>query len=232
MAGNIGAPGAESFRDMIMEFRNRDIFGAMKPLITLRQEVIGDDEFQMRGGTDNPVRAHILEHLLVCDKLRRFITHNPEDQDVGDELARAIDPNADLSINRPQVPFAGEAAQNASKGLAPVPWPFDGSDPDIPMMSSLQMDGIGLLLVGSIDMALVSWTRLESRNRTRKITLRDSYRMYSEYIQMYEYALSFLGDENRVDIAQVLPSKEPRGVTASPNISGETSGAASRAGSR
>lgn len=220
----VGDPGKETFRDMILEFRNRDILGAMKPLITLRQEVIADDEFQHRGGVDDPARNHFARHLLMCDKLRRYITHNPEDSDVGEELRKAIDPDGTLErdIQELGMPFAGEAVQNASRGLVMVLWAFDGTDPDIPVPSQLNMDGTGLLLAGSIDLALVQWTRLESRHRTRKITLEDSYRMYSEYVQMYEYLQVFLGDSNRVDVAQVLPSAEPRGVTASPNIRGET----------
>ena len=159
----IGSPGIETFRDMIVEFRNRDIVGAMIPLLTLRQEVIADDEFQHRGGIDDPARNHFNVHLLMCDKLRRFITHNPESVDVGVELRTAIDPNGTLETDLANVehPFVGEAIQNASRGLVPLPWAFDGSDPDIPSMSQINMAGVGKVLLGSIDLSLVLWSRLE-----------------------------------------------------------------------
>lgn len=218
-----GDPGKETFCDMIMKFRNRDILGAMNPLITMRQELIGDDEFQHRGGVDDPALTHFSNHLLKCDKLRRYVTHNPENLPVGIELAKAIDPDVTL-VDGTDNPFPGEALQNASRGLVPVPWMFDGTDTDIPMLSQVKMSGVGVLMMGSVDMCLTMWTRLESRHRTRKITREDSYRIYAEYGQLYTFMQEFFGDENRVDIAQVLPSAEPRGPLASPNMRGETGG--------
>ena len=48
-------------------------------------------------------------------------------------------------------------------------------------------------------------------------------RIYGAYQEILGYINMYLGDKNRVDVAQVLPSEEPLGPQDSPNIKGETS---------
>lgn len=215
-------PGKEQFRRAITEFRNRYIIAGMNPLMTLRTEVIGNDEFRDRGGADDPTRHHLTELLIMCDRWRRRVTHNPDDLDLGDKIAKAI--NAEAKIDTGEKPFGGDDIQNQSGGLIDLPWMLDGSDPDIPLNSQVSFkNGNGLILLGAIDDAILSWTRLESRNRTSFITRQDSMRIYGKYQAILGFITAFMGDENRVDVAQVLPSDEPLGPTDSPNIKGETS---------
>ena len=50
-------------------------------------------------------------------------------------------------------------------------------------------------------------------------------RIYGNYQTLLGYIESFMGDANRVDVAQVLASDEPLGPTDSPNRKGESANA-------
>lgn len=214
--------GKEQFVNAITELRNLHVIAGIKPLIDMRTELIANDEFMSRSGTDNPTRDHFLGLLQQCDKLRRHVTHNPDALDLGDKIAKAIDPNATIEIG--ENPFGGDDIQTQSGGIVPLPYLLDGTDPDIPLNSQLKPAFIksdGMLLLGAIDRCIVNWTRLNSRDRTRFITREDSMRIYGNYQEILGFIRMYLGDDNRVDIAQVLPSQEPQGPTASPNLLGE-----------
>ena len=209
-------PGQEQFRRAITEFRNRYIIAALMPLMVMREEVIANDEFMDRGGADDPTRDHFLSLLLNADRWRRRVTHNPDKEDLGDKIEKAIAVNG--KIDSGANPFGGDDIQNASGGLVDLPWALDGSDPDIPLNSAVKFkNGGGLILLGAIDTSIVDWTRLNSRDRTQFITRFDSMRIYGGYQAIQGYIESFMGDCNRVDVAQVLPSDEPLGPGDSPN---------------
>lgn len=219
----IGDPGKEQFRRAITTLRNLHIAAALSPLLTLRSELIANDELSDRGGFDDPTRDHLIAHLVNCDRWRRRITHNPDKADLGDKIEQAIDAKA--TINDAENPFGGDDIQNQSGGLIDLPYALDGSDPDIPLQSQLKLKSThAIVLLGAIDKAIVAWTRLNSRDRTRFITRFDSMRIYGHYQEILGYLRSFGGDENRVDVAQVLPSEEPLGPDDSPNRKAETTG--------
>lgn len=219
----IGAPGLEQFRRAIVTLRNLHIAAALSPLLTMRAELLANDELSDRGGFDNPTRDHLLQHLLHCDRWRRRVTHNPDNAPLGDKIETALDPQAQLEIG--EKPFGGDDIQNQSGGLIDLPFALDGSDSDIPLQSQLKLKSThALVLLGALDKAVVAWTRLNSRDRTRFITRYDSMRIYGHYQELLGYLRAFGGDENRVDVAQVLPSEEPLGADDSPNRKSETSG--------
>ncbi|MEZ6147356.1 MAG: hypothetical protein R3B91_18415 [Planctomycetaceae bacterium] len=194
----------------------------------MRSELLANDELSDRGGFDDPTRDHLLAHLVNCDRWRRRVTHNPDHEDLGDKIEKAIDTNATIGIG--ENPFGGDDIQNQSGGLIDLPYALDGSDPDIPLQSQLKLKSThALVLMGAIDKTIVAWTRLNSRDRTRFITRYDSMRVYGHYQEILGYLRSFGGDENRVDVAQVLPSEEPLGPDDSPNRKTETSGRATTA---
>ncbi len=219
----IGDPGKEQFRRAITTLRNLHIAAALSPVFTMRSELLANDELSDRGGFDDPTRDHLLTHLVNCDRWRRRVTHNPDQEDLGDKIERAIDPDA--TIDTGENPFGGDDVQNQSGGLIDLPYALDGSDPDIPLQSTLKLKSThAVVLMGAIDKVIVAWTRLNSRDRTRFITRYDSMRIYGHYQEILGYLRSFGGDENRVDVAQVLPSEEPLGPGDSPNRKAETSG--------
>lgn len=215
--------GKEQFRRAITQFRNLHIMAALRPLLVMRTELMSNDEFSDRGGTDDPTQAHLRGLLVSCDKIRRHVTHNPDKLDLGDKIAKAIDPDATIDIG--ENPFGGDDIQNSSGGLIDLMWNLDGTDPDIPLLSQLTTKfktSTGGILLGAIDKAIVAWTRLNSRDRTRFITRQDSMRIYGLYQEILGYINMYLGDDNRVDVAQVLPSDEPLGPKDSANILGES----------
>jgi hypothetical protein len=219
----IGDPGSEQFRRAITTLRNLHIAAALSPVFTMRAELLANDELSDRGGFDNPTRDHLLQHLVHCDRWRRRVTHNPDQADLGDKIERAIDPAAVICIG--EKPFGGDDIQNQSGGLIDLPYALDGSDPDIPLQSQLKLKSThAIVLLGAIDKTIVAWTRLNSRDRTRFITHYDSMRIYGHYQEIMGYLIAFGGDENRVDVAQVLPSDEPLGPIDSPNRKAESTG--------
>ncbi|MEZ6066022.1 MAG: hypothetical protein R3B90_10010 [Planctomycetaceae bacterium] len=218
----IGDPGKEQFRRAIVTLRNLHIAAALSPLMTMRAELLANDELSDRGGFDDPTRDHLVQHLVHADRWRRRVTHNPDKLDLGTKIEEAIDSTATMSIGTS--PFGGDDIQNQSGGLIDLPFAVDGTDVDIPLTSQLKLKSThAIVLLGAIDKAIVAWTRLNSRDRTRFITRFDSMRIYGHYQEVLGYLVSFGGDGNRVDVAQVLPSEEPLGPDDSANRKGETS---------
>jgi hypothetical protein len=234
----VGDPGLEQFRNAIMEFRNGYIIAAMAPLIDFRGETILNDEFMSRGGLDSTTQQHLMKHLQNCDKWRRCITYNPNNDPLEERVKAAIDPAnligggvltgqpSDKPLQSDLKPFGGDEVQSAPGNLKQVPWALDGTNKDIPLNSALSFrSSNGLLLLGAIDEAIVAWTRLESRFNTRGITVFDSMQMYGMYVTILDYLRIFAGDKNRVPFAAgVLPSEEPRGEGNSPNMAAEVAG--------
>lgn len=219
----VGDPGQEQFRRAVVEFRNLHIPVGVLPLINMRTEVIGNDDFTDRGGTDDPTRDHFIQLLVHADRVRRRVTHNPDDQPLGDAIEKSLDKNQQIDIG--ENPFGGDDIQGQSGGLINLPWALDGSNPNIPLNSMLNFkNGNGLILLGAIDRSIVNWTRLTSKDRTKFVTRFDSMRIYGDYQAILGFITAFMGDENRVDLAQLLPSEEPLGPNDSPNRIGETAG--------
>ena len=216
----IGDPGQGPFRDAIVTIRNHDIATGLQPLMELRYEVVHAEDLQSRGGLDTPSRDHFVALLKRCDMIRRRVTHNPEDKDLKTLLAESADAKQELTDA--ENPFGGDNIQMGAPHLYQLPWDLSGQDPNIPLNSALGFGGYGQLLLLAIDSTIVAWTRLESRNRSRSITVHDSLRIHELYQRLYAGLMTFAGDENQVDIAQVLATDEPRGPENAPNRKTET----------
>jgi hypothetical protein len=216
-------------------------------VIDFRQEITGNDEFKQRGGLDTTTQQHFLKHLQQCDKFRRVITYAPNRDGLAERIKKAIDTSrvidiayaknqtqeqllvgqvSDMPLDPDIKPFGADEVQGAPGLMRQVPWALDGTDPNIPVNSMLNFrSNNGFLLLQAVDLAIVGWTRLESRFNTRFITLGDSMRMYGHYVQILEYLLIFTGDQNRLDFASgVRPTEEPRGPVNSPNMVNEDAG--------
>ena len=215
-----GDPGQEQFRNAIVTLRNHHIAAGLQPLMLLRSEIVHSEDLADRGGLDTPSRDHFLQLLAAADRWRRRVTHNPDGMDLGDKIAKAID--AEESIEDAANPFGGDDIQMGATSLYDLPWDFSGTDPNIPVNSQIEMSGNGLILLGAVDQSIVAWTRLNSRDRSRNITAQDSLRIYGMYQQIYAYLMTFAGDDNRVDVAQVEATDEPRGPANAPNRKTET----------
>ncbi len=218
-----GDPGQQQFRRAIVEFRNLHIIAALGPLFDFRSEIVANDEFGVRGGLDETTNNHYISQLLACDRMRRRVTYNPEQTDLGDLIEQATNSNQTLlgSIR----PFGGDDVQEAPGGMVDMQWAIDGTDPNIPLSDQLNFRSQNaLVLLGAVDRAIVNWTRLESRFRSSFVYVNDSMRMYGSYVQVLEYLQSFGGDANRVDMAAgVRPTEEPLGPSDSPNARLESS---------
>jgi len=217
----IGDPGKEQFRDAIVEFRNTYIAAGLAPLFLLREELVSNDDLSDRGGMDDATRDHFLQFLGNADRWRRRLTHNPDDKPLGEMIKEAVDTK--LAITDAENPFAGDDIQMASSGLFQLPWDLSGEDENLPLNSKLKLPSPNaVILLGAVDRAIVAWTRLNSRDRSHFITATDSLRIYSLYRQILAYLQTFGGDANRVDVAQVRATDEPRGASNSPNRQTET----------
>lgn len=207
------------FTGMITSFRNQTIMLGLRPVVNLLTEIVGNDEFKNRSGTDDSTRVHMTQLIADCDKSRRLITYNPENVDLKTVVPELIKPGVAQkeSLN----PINLDGIQLSSAPEIELMWRFDGTDPNIPLWDTLEFrNGIGGILYGAASTIAVNYTRLESRNRSYMITPNDSLRMYS-YMQTFrDLCDSLLGKDNQVDIAQPLATDEPSNVNA-PNRSGE-----------
>ena len=193
-----------NFTGMITTFKNQSILLGMRPCVDLLHEIVGNDEFNNRVGTDNSTQAHMTQLIAACDKTRRIITYNPEGVDI--ESVIDVDVSQEASLR----PINLDNIQMSSTPLLEVPWRFDGTDPNLPLWETLQFrNGIGGMLYGAASSIVVQYTRLESRNRSYMITVNDSLRMYSMMQTFRDLCDRFLGHDNQVDIAQPLATDEP-----------------------
>ena len=206
-----------NFTGMITRFKNQSILLGMRPCVDLLHEIVGNDEFNNRVGTDDSTQAHMSQLVGMCDRTRRVITYNPEDVDIMSVL------DADIELSESLRPINLDNIQMSSTPLIEIPWMFDGTDANIPIWSSLQFrNGIGGMLYSAASQILVQYTRLESRNRSYMITVNDSLRMYSLMQTFRDLCDRFLGHDNQMDIAQPLATDEPTNNPA-PNRVGNTS---------
>lgn len=218
---NVGQPGKEQFRDAITTYRNRAVTIGIRPLVVMAEEIVNNDEFADRGGADTVTQRHFQQLLHSADLKRRLVTYNPDHEDLGALLVVSNDPN--LKLSDQEKPFDGESIQAASLGLTVLPIAIDGSDPNLPLLSQLNMrNGVGLDIYGAVCEAIVCWTRLESRNRSWQLTRTDSLRVYQVYRVINGMICRLLGDENRVDVASPRATDEPRGPAAAANRITET----------
>lgn len=224
----IGAAGKEQFRNAIVEYKNRSVTLGLRPLVVFAEEVVNNDEFGNRSGTDTTTQQHFLQLLGKADRMRRLVTYNPNEGDLGQALVEAADPDGQL--DETDKPFEGETIQSASMGLTVLPFAIDGSDPNLPLLSQLNMrNGIGMDLYGAVCEAMVTWTRLESRHRSWLITQTDSMRVYQVYRVINSMMRRLLGDNNQTDVASPRATDEPRGEAAAANRLTEDSSGVSTA---
>ena len=216
----LGDPGIQSFDRAFTRIQNSHIVAGLTPLFTLRDQLITNPGFRDRGGMDTKDRDHLVTHLIVADRMRRRITYNPGDISIKDLKAMVTDTEEVIGSDKDT--FMGEELPQLGGGEFMLPWELDGSNPNIPMISEFQhITGPGKVLLLALDRTIETYTRLESRNRIRFLTVSDSVRMYSLFEQIYQYLMAFGGDENRVDIVNPLPTDEPKGIGDSPNRSSQ-----------
>lgn len=193
-----------NFTGMITTFSNQTIIVGMQPCVDLLHEIVGNDEFNNRAGTDDSTKAHMTQLIKACDRTRRVITYNPENVDI----KSIMDPNEEQGESL--IPINTDTIQMGSNQPVELPWMFDGSDPNLPLWEHLRFrNGIGGLLYGAASSLTVAYTRLESRNRNFMLTKNDSIRMWSLMQSFRDLCDRFLGVSNQVDVAQPLATDEP-----------------------
>ena len=106
-----GDPGAEQFANLIVSCRNRHIAAGISPVMDMREELTTNEDIKVRNGIDTPTQVHFMQHLVRCDEVRRFITHNPDAKNLGDKIAKAID--ADAEIEQAENPMGGGSTRCA-----------------------------------------------------------------------------------------------------------------------
>lgn len=196
------------FTGMITQFRNYTIHLGLQPVVTLIHETAGNDEFRSRVGTDDSTKQHFIQLIAACDKSRRLITWNPDNKDLRSVAPGIIDPNK--SQTESLRPINLDGIQMSSTPEIELPWRFDGTDPNIPLASTLRFrNGIGGMIYMAACAIAVAYTRLESRNRSHMITVNDSLRMYSMMQTFRDLCDRLLGEDNQIDVAQPLATDEP-----------------------
>lgn len=204
------------FTGLIPIMKNRHIPIAISACIDIVTELVGNDEFKSRSGTDDSTRDHFVQLIVAADKQRRLITYNAE----GHDIKAIID--VDSQLEDSLKPLSSDGIQLTSLPDFEIPWRFDGTDPNIPLWGELHFrNGIGGVFYANICQCIVAWTRLESRNRAAMITVNDSIRMYTYLQSFHDLCVRLMGSDNQKDLAQPLATDEPTNVVP-PNRKNET----------
>ncbi len=211
--------GKDTFEDAITRFRNRSVHTYVGHCLLFRGQILQDGEFGVQSGWDTATNEFIIEHLLRLDLLRRKITHNPQSVDIKtlEERARSLDITL-LDEQDNLAPLGEEITRPAGREFD-LPYKLDGSDPNIPLLAEVNLRNVDArMFLTALDQHIVEATRLDSRYATYRITPRESLMLYSSLCEMFDIAVTFGGDANRLAIPHgVRPSEEPRGPDASPN---------------
>ena len=211
--------GKDTFEDAITRFRNRSIHTYVGHCLLFRGQILQDGEFGVQSGWDSATNDFIIEHLLRLDLLRRKITHNPSSVDIKtlEERARSLQISL-LDEKDDFTPLGEEIARPAGREFD-LPYKLDGTDPNIPLLTGVNLRNVDArMFLTALDQHIVEATRLDSRFATYRITPRESLMLYSSLCELFDVAISFGGDGNRLPIPHgVRPSEEPRGPNASPN---------------
>jgi len=215
----MSVPGRDTFEDAVTRFRNRSVHTYVGHTLLFRGQILQNGEFGVQSGWDTATNDFIIEHLVRLDFLRRKITHNPQKIDIKtlEERARNLSVSLPDDLNE-KSPLGEEVARPAGREFD-LPYHLDGSDPNIPLLATVNLRNVDArMFVTALDQHIVEATRLDSRFATYRITPRESLMLYSSLVEMFDMAMSFGGDSNRVPIPHgVRPSEEPRGAVASPN---------------
>ena len=211
--------GKDTFEDAITRFRNRSIHTYVGHCLLFRGQILQDGEFGVQSGWDTATNEFIIEHLLRLDLLRRKITHNPSSIDLRtlEERARSLKITLMDEIDD-FAPLGEEIARPAGREFD-LPYKLDGTDPNIPLLTTVNLRNVDArMFLTALDQHIVEATRLDSRFATYRVTPRESLMLYSSLCELFDVAISFGGDTNRISIPHgVRPSEEPRGPGASPN---------------
>jgi hypothetical protein len=215
-------PGQDSFRDAITNFRNGAIHMYVGACIKARQQLMLDGNFGVQSGWSDPTQKFVITWLGAIDALRRKITHNPDGTALKDLIDKAKELGVDLvaqSANSPTAP-AGDEVARPSGQARDLPYALDGTDPDIPLLSTLNLrNTTARQLIGMLDAHIVQATRLDSRFDSYRITPYESLMLFGGLAEMVDLVVTFGGDANRLAVANgVLPSEEPRGPAAAANL--------------
>jgi len=211
--------GRDTFEDAMTRFRNRSIHTYVGHCLLFRGQILQDGEFGVQSGWDTATNEFIIEHLVRLDFLRRKITHNPQQVDIKTLQERARDLSVSLPDDVNEKSPAGEEVARPAGREFDLPYRLDGSDPNIPLLSEVDLRNVDArMFVTALDQHIVEATRLDSRFATYRITPRESLMLYASLGELFDMAISFGGDNNRIPIPHgVRPSEEPRGASASPN---------------
>ncbi|OHB82990.1 MAG: hypothetical protein A2V98_20265 [Planctomycetes bacterium RBG_16_64_12] len=211
--------GRDTFEDAMTRFRNRSIHTYVGHCLLFRGQILQDGEFGVQSGWDTATNEFIMEHLVRLDFLRRKITHNPQQVDIKTLQERARDLSVSLPDDVNEKSPAGEEVARPAGREFDLPYRLDGSDPNIPLLSEVDLRNVDArMFVTALDQHIVEATRLDSRFATYRITPRESLMLYASLGELFDMAISFGGDNNRIPIPHgVRPSEEPRGASASPN---------------
>lgn len=222
----IGAPGKEQFINAIVQLRNLDLIAYIGQVLQTRAEWLSIDEISTRSGFDQAVLNHMNTHLQNNDNWRRRITYNPNKGDIKTLTSDATDVTGTLEKSQAADPTSpgGDEVVRGGGGIISLPWALDGTDPNIPLLSQLQLRApMGLIILGAIDRHIVAATRLEDRNSTHRITPFASLQLVGGLQEIWSALNDFGGDSNRLPInSGVQRSEEPQGPAAAPNALNET----------
>lgn len=224
----VGAPGLEQFRNAQVRLRNISLVGYLGQIFLLREEFLANDEMAVRTGFDTATLHHLNQLLDNADRWRRRITHNPDDLDLKVLVEKSRDTTETIEKTLNVKSPGGDEIQREAGGMFDLPFALDGSDPNIPLMSALELrNPTALVVYIAIDRHIVAATRCEDRLSTYRITPYTSLMLFGGLQEIHTVINEFGGDQQRLHIAAgTRRSEEPRGPLAAANAKSEIAGGA------
>lgn len=230
---------AEQFRDLIPTFRNAHIVALLQPLVLLHQQIHSNGGLADRSGSNTAFRNLILKHVYRADQVRARVTWNPANSQLSALTIPEVEAALKAELARTQTldnltqgvnPVTGDTVVSTTTQLIDVPWKFDGSDDSGTIRLNSQLEerfksGPGYIVFGAVNEAIVACTTNESRHNAKFLSTWDSERIMSQFEQIVTLAMTFMGEEMRLDVPEaVLANERPGGPNTSPNVKGEASG--------
>lgn len=215
--------GTETFADAITQFPNRSLHMYAAHAIAARQQWMLSEDMRRQSGWTTATDRKFRQWLVKLDRLRRQIIHRSggEDQQIEnlEDLAREMQLELPTATGGPQL---GDAIARPSGRSFEFRYKLDGTDPDVPALSSLSMRNVdGFTLITALDLHITTTTRLDSRMATHRITGEEGAMLYAGLLEMWRICDQCGGDAKIVGVTEgVMPSEEPHGPTRSGAIEG------------
>lgn len=199
-----------TFYGYVQSFPNTGIHALLAETIKFRKQLTVRSEFRSQSGWDNSLNNYMVRELEKLADTLENITYNPDDETRETLLGQAADTTRSLADDYNVKAMSSDNVLMPVATERPVVWVLDGSDPDLPQMTTENCpNDAARVFVAGLDNFFVQATRIDSRWQPNAITKYESTMLRSLLNQLYTLCARKGSEQNRSDLPSgVLPSME------------------------